>query len=388
MALNKNKLIYILNQYSVNSSTHFYHVINLLETMANMGIEIALIIEKCDDMPEITNPNIKLFAQSSQQKWLRPFELSNIIFKLHKQGFSNIFIRISWVAAVVSIITSFFTKQKTFYWLSGQGGFEYYNSLKINKKKIKLFFTSRLSFYFIKKFVYRFVTGPESMKNYFIKEGGVDANKIMILYNDIDIKRFNTLDDRDKEKLKLKLKLPSNKKIIFFAHRFSPVRKTLYYLPFVFENFSEMINEDYIIIIAGSGPEEKQVINAMIKTCSIEQLIFLGNIPNAIIQEYYQVADIFINPTYAEGFPRVLIEAMASGLPIVSTDAGGIRDILGPEQSRYMVEKDDRISFAKKLVELSNNSKERTLLKNENLRTVQKFSTQAVAEMYIKKILT
>lgn len=386
MDLNKKKLIYILNQYSVNSAGHFFHVINLLETMADMGVEIALIIEKCDDIPEIINPNIKLFAQRNQQKWLRPFELSKIIFKLHKQGFSKIYIRISWVAAIVAIIMSFFTKQQTFYWLSGQGGFEHYKSLKINKTKFKLFFTSRLPFIFIRKFVYRFVTGPESMKDYFIKEGGVNANKIMILYNDIDIKRFTILNDRDKEELKLKLKLPKNKKIIFFAHRFSPVRKTLYYLPFIFENFSKKTDEDYIIIIAGSGPEEQEVRNALIKTCSLKQLFFLGSIPNAIIQEYYQVADIFINPTYAEGFPRVLIEAMASGLPLVTTDAGGIKDILGTEQSRYMVKKDNRNSFAQKLIDLANSSKERTLLINENLSTVQKFSTHAVAKMYIREI--
>ena len=257
MELENKKLIYILNHYSVNSSGHFYHVINLLESIADMGIEIALVIEKCDDIPHVNNPNISVIAQSNNQKWLRPFELSKIIFKLHKQGFSKIYIRISWVATVIAILTSFFTGQKTFYWLSGQGGFEHYRSLRFGITKIKLFFTSRLPFFFIRKYVYRFVTGPESMRDYFIKEGGVNSNKIIILYNDIDIKRFKKLNVEEKKGLKIKLGLSKDKKIIFFAHRFSPVRKTSYYLPFIFTNFFDKSNDNYIIIIAGEGPDEQ-----------------------------------------------------------------------------------------------------------------------------------
>lgn len=386
MQSGNKKLVYILNQYSVHSTGHFYHVINLLEKMADRGIEIALIIEKCDDVPKIINPKIKLIVQQSKQKWYRPIELSKILVKLNQEGFSKIYIRISWVAAVVAILTSAFTKQKTFYWLSGQGGFEHYQQLAFGIAKIRLFFTSRLPFFFIRRFVYRFLTGPESMKDYFVKEGGVKAEKIVILYNDIDVKRFKTLNEEDKEILKLKLGLKKDKKIIFFAHRFSQVRKTLYYLPFIFEHFNEKTNDRYLIVIAGSGPEEQEVKSKMQAAISAEQLIFLGSIPNSIIQEYYQVSDIFINPTYAEGFPRVLIEAMASGLPVVSTDAGGIKDILGPAQTKYMVEKEDRIGFGEKLIVLANSREERDLLATENLTTVQKYSTEAVAEMYIDEI--
>jgi glycosyltransferase involved in cell wall biosynthesis len=386
MEFKKYKLIYILNHYSINSIGHFYHVINLLEVMADKGVEIVLVIEKCDDIPFINNPNISIITQRNNQKWLRPFELSYIIFKLHKQGFSNIYIRISWVAAVIAILTSFITRQKTFYWLSGQGGFEHYKSLRFSFAKIKLFFTSRLPFFFIKKYVYRFVTGPESMKEYFIKVGGVDSNKIIVLYNDIDIKRFIKLDVEEKVALKIKLGLSKDKKIIFFAHRFSPVRKTSYYLPFIFNDFFNKSTDNYFIIIAGGGPDEQEVQKGMENVCKKNQYIFLGSIPNSIIQQYYQVADIFINPTYAEGFPRVLIEAMASGLPIVTSDAGGIKDILGLEQSRYMIPKENRISFAEKLLELANSEEERRILSEENLLTVNRFSSEAVAEMYIREM--
>jgi len=381
------KLIYILNHYAKNSESHFFHVLNLLEVIASQGIQIALVIEKCDDIPHILNENIEIYPQKSLSKILRPLELLKILFILNNKGYKHIFIRISWIAALMAIFASLFTAQKTFYWLSGQGSFEFYRNLNFGLSKIKLFFTSRIPFFIIRNFIYRFVTGPESMKDYFILNGRVKPEKILVLYNDIDLKRFTLLKEEAKNDLKSKFNIDIKAKIIFFAHRFSPVRKTTFYIPYIIDNFFEnSVEEGYIFIIAGSGPEEREVKEKIINSKFSNRVILLSSIPNATIQEYYQIADIFINPTYAEGFPRVLIEAMASGLPVVTTDAGGIKDIIDKEQIRYMVAKEDRQAFAEKLISLAHSDSEKTLLKNENLNTVQRFSSENVAKMYIDNI--
>lgn len=381
------KLIYILNHYSKNSESHFFHVLNLLEVIASHDVRIALVIEKCDDLPQILNKNITLYPQKSLSKVFRPLELLRLLFALNKKGYKHVFIRISWVAALVAILASFFTRQKTFYWLSGQGSFEHYRNLKFGFSKLKLFFASRVPFFIIKNFIFRFVTGPESMKEYFILNGHVNPEKILILYNDIDLKRFTSLDEDAKNRLKSKFDIDVKTKIIFFAHRFSPVRRTTFYIPYIMDVFFEnMKDENYIFIVAGSGPEEPEIKEIIAQSSFTDKVRLLGSIPNSIIQEFYQIADIFINPTFAEGFPRVLIEAMASGLPCVTTDAGGIKDIIHNEQSRYMVAKENREAFAEKLIILARSGSERTLLKNENLRTVNRFSTENVAKMYIEKI--
>ena len=59
----EKKLIYILNSYSKNSAQHFYHVVHLLETMADQGVDITLVIEKATDIPEVGN-NIKIICQN------------------------------------------------------------------------------------------------------------------------------------------------------------------------------------------------------------------------------------------------------------------------------------------------------------------------------------
>jgi glycosyltransferase involved in cell wall biosynthesis len=81
-----------------------------------------------------------------------------------------------------------------------------------------------------------------------------------------------------------------------------------------------------------------------------------------------------------------MIEAMASGLPIVSTDAGGIRDIVGEKQTKYIIDREDRDAFSDKLLELTDAPAVRLALAIENYETAKRFSTERVAGMYIKTI--
>lgn len=56
----------------------------------------------------------------------------------------------------------------------------------------------------------------------------------------------------------------------------------------------------------------------------------VGSVPMATLPKYYRGADVFCLPSWEEGFPLVLLQAMASGLPVVATDATGAADIINP----------------------------------------------------------
>lgn len=386
MVLNKKKFIYVLNNYSVNSTEHFFHVLNLLEEIANNGVEIILIIEKSDGKPSIKSPNIKVICLKNTG-FRRLVELYNLIGKFQKDNYLKLFVRISNWAAVVAIVKSFFSKLEVYYWHSGTV-FEFDDKEPLSFSKFKWYFKTRLPFNFIKRNVTYFVTGPESMRDYYVGKVGVKKEKIKILYNDIDVSRFSILEDKAKEIIKKELNINTEKKVILFVHNFSPVRNTKLYVANFLKKFyatSDLHNYEFYFI---GGGKEREVIEEQVIAMNLkDKVFFLGSLPNNKVHKYYQVADIFINPTAAEGFPRVLIEAMACGLPIVTTNAGGIIDILGTKQLEYMSDITDPNTFADNLIKIARLSKDELhKLKEENTKRIKNYSTEKVALMYVKTL--
>lgn len=376
------KLIYVLNHYSNNSVQHFYHVINLLQLIANEGVAIALVIEKCDDLPTITNKNIKILAQKEKRKIKRVWELFTIISKLIKlENYNKVFIRISTIGAIVSIIAAKMYKAETYYWQSG-AAFEIYRALPLFKR-VKWYTINYTKFWIIKSYIDYFVTGPESMVDYYVVEAKVERRKIKMLYNDIDVSRFKKASQSEKKIIREKLGLKEDRKYILLVHRFSPVRKTDYYIPYIAE--SDTLGSAIDFILIGDGPDKEMLYDKILKA-NLHNVFMLGEKSNSCIQDYYKACDIFINPSYTEGFPRVIIEAMASGLPIIATDAGGTRDLFGEYQQRYVVNKENRELFRSRLVELIENEDIQKMCSIENIERSKRYSTKRVAKMYVNEI--
>lgn len=379
----KKNLIYIMNHYSDQSVQHFFHIIKLLEKIADNGVKIALIIEKAESEPIINHKNIIVICQKKKGKLSRPLELVFILIKLWKQGFNKVFIRITFNSALISIIIGRLIGLKSYYWHSG-------TTHEIDKKqklvpRIKWFLTSYLKFILILRFVNYFVTGPEKMVEYYSETFKLNKNKIIMLYNDIDINRFKNLNPIEKRNLRIQYGVNKNQTILLMVHRLSPVRKTDFYIPAIIsKGFFE--SQNVKLYIVGEGPE-KSILEKSIKKNGLENHVeFLGNIPNHEVQNLYQIADLFINPSYTEGFPRVLIEAMSCGLPIISTDAGGSKDLFGLLQQEFIVNRNHPHIFKDKISELVSNSELMKKLSDENLLCVNRFSTENVSKMYVERI--
>jgi glycosyltransferase involved in cell wall biosynthesis len=105
----------------------------------------------------------------------------------------------------------------------------------------------------------------------------------------------------------------------------------------------------------------------------------LGAVPHDRIRQLYAAADVFWMPSYTEGFPRVLLEAMAVGVPIASTDVGGIREILPGSYHRRLANRDLLVELAGAIEELLRDPVAAHELANEGLRWVRRFDAPSVA---------
>lgn len=125
-------------------------------------------------------------------------------------------------------------------------------------------------------------------------------------------------------------------------------------------------------LVVGTGPLESK-LKALAEKLSISRRVqFFGHVPNEEIPHYLHVSDIFIRPSLSEGFGISFIEAMAAGLPVITTPVGGIVDFLydpdetpGKPSTGLFVTPMDPVSIREQVVRLINDSQLRqTLIQN------------------------
>lgn len=90
--------------------------------------------------------------------------------------------------------------------------------------------------------------------------------------------------------------------------------------------------------LVGEGRDRRKVEQLAAQSLPPDRVSFAGHVPmGPLLWGEYRRADVFVLPSLAEGMPKVIAEAMGQGLPVISTDVGGIRRILAdPENGRIV----------------------------------------------------
>lgn len=157
---------------------------------------------------------------------------------------------------------------------------------------------------------------------------GFKKEKISIIPNGIDIDSFKP---RDKVTARTTLNLPLNKLIILAVGSLTKNKGHNYLI----QALSLILNtkDDIHLYIVGEG-NERASLNKEIQRLNLNAKITLvGQVTNETIPAWLNAADIFALPSLHEGTPNSLLEAMASGLPVVASVTGGIPDIIDDKRS-------------------------------------------------------
>ena len=104
-----------------------------------------------------------------------------------------------------------------------------------------------------------------------------------------------------------------------------------------------------MLLLAGGGNREKQ-IRRYVETLGLPNVTFTGRLDRQGIHELYRSSDIFVNSSAADNFPGALLEASLFGVPIATTNAGGIPHMVEHGVSARMVEIDDHESLAREII--------------------------------------
>ena len=108
------------------------------------------------------------------------------------------------------------------------------------------------------------------------------------------------------------------------------------------------------LCLVGKGPIEKQ-IRELVRTLRLADVEFTGPISHSQIAPYYDKNDIFINASWLDNMPVSILEAFASGTPVVTTTAEGIRYLVEHERTGLLCEPGDWRALAENAIRLLRN---------------------------------
>ncbi|MFZ6748697.1 glycosyltransferase family 4 protein [Undibacterium sp. Ren11W] len=134
------------------------------------------------------------------------------------------------------------------------------------------------------------------------------------------------------------------------------------------------------LTIAGSGPEQAALM-ALTKQLQLSDAVtFTGRIDNHDMPQLYRDADIMLNPTLADNMPISILEALASGIPVVSTDVGGIPYLVQHEKTALLVAPGAPAAMAEAVLSLLNNPRKAQELRQAGVELVAQYTWPKVRQ--------
>ncbi len=208
-----------------------------------------------------------------------------------------------------------------------------------------------------------------------LAKAGLDEAKLKLIYNGIDRDIFRP---GDRAATRRKLKLPADASIILFVGNFLPIKN-----PGLLLQAHAALKKPAELVMLGSGSEEQKIKKQAAALKTSTRVHLPGRKSPAEVAQYMQAANVLCLSSENEGFPNVILEAFACGLPVVSTRVGGISELLNHDYLGRLVEKGNQPALTDALAE--------TLGQTPETERISKFGSQfsweRAAKAYLEVLL-
>jgi L-malate glycosyltransferase len=193
------------------------------------------------------------------------------------------------------------------------------------------------------------IVNSSSVRDLLVQRDGLRPEKIRVLHNAVDVERFASAQ-RDKEQLFSGVG-PHSRLIAVVANMYSRVKghSSLF-------DAARIVCRDVpetIFVLIGDG-KERPNLEQQVRQAGLEKkILFLGS--RRDIPELLACCDLFVLPSEAEALPNALLEAMAAGLPVVSTCVGGVPEIISNAVNGLLVPPNDPHALAEAILRILQN---------------------------------
>jgi glycosyltransferase involved in cell wall biosynthesis len=180
-----------------------------------------------------------------------------------------------------------------------------------------------------------------------LERRGVDKRKITILHN--FVKPFVPVPTEDVERLRSSLGA-QNQAVILAVGRLSSEKGHAILLQAAARLEKMKEAPDFRIVVVGDGPEKENLLRLTARLGIGQRIVMAGF--QTDVRPYYSLSTLLALPSYSEGSPNVVLEAMAAGLPIAATDVGGVPEILEDGVTGLLVRPGDPEAMAETILRI------------------------------------
>lgn len=240
---------------------------------------------------------------------------------------------------------------------------------------------ARILEWLTKPLVSKYFANSEAVKNFYVNHIGVQQANITVIPNGIDIAHFNTLIQDPELRKSLSIN-PENFVIICVANLHT--NKGHRYLLEAFESLRQTNTK---LLLIGDGPERQNLEYQIMKYRYKGNIQFLGK--RTDVPELLKISNLFILPTLFEGMSNAIMEAMASGLPVITTNIPENIAWLSHGKTALLIQERSSKSIRTAINTIQKSAPMRTMLiKNARSAVVNDFSLDSIACRWESSLLS
>lgn len=362
------KVLHIRSSGSVLGAENV--VIEIAKESQNYGVEsiIGIPVLDCDGIPEFAKYaesnqlNVKVFNYPSLinrklPKDIKEYVNKNNIDVIHCHGYQEDFY--AWMANTKKplIATNHLWKRTTL--------------------KLKLYMI--LDALILKRFNHIIAVSKPILKE--LHKLGFKKNKTSIIANGVNCERFKLKQNNKIDpNLKQSLNIPETNLVLGMISSLTVEKGHIYALE-AFKQCLEQTTQPLTLLIIGDGSDKDSIKNKVKELQLTEHVIFTGTRKD--IPEIFSIMDIYLLTSLNEGLPISLLEAMASQLPIISTNVGDINTVIKNEINGFLVESKDILNIRNSLLKLINDTELRIQLAKAASKTIENhYSSSQMSKAY------
>ncbi|MHA1341452.1 MAG: glycosyltransferase [Promethearchaeota archaeon] len=365
----KKRLLFVIPSLACGGAERV--IVNLINHLDKNEYELLLaIFENKMDLQLNLNFPVRIVCLNKKSRW----DFLKLIFKLRNAILNyrpNVVISFLFYTNIISVLSSLFLRRKCTILISER----LYHRKYLEKTRLQ--YLKKWLMKFTYKKADRIVAVSKSIKTALEEDFKIHPDKIRTIYNPVPLKEIRCKSQKEVDHPFFRekdIRIISAGRLVR-QKRFDRLLKVFYLVK------KELTTIKLIILGEGILKRELETMALQLRINNSVSFVGLDSNPYA----WFSKADIFVLSSDFEGFPNVLIEAMACGTPVISTDCpSGPREIIKNGVNGILVPlKNDEI-FVKEILDLLSDKGKMQRLSKEAMKRVQEFKIDSIIKQYTK----